>query len=172
MIDRMIATNFALGALTPGERADVARQRLSDPCLDTLIDEHEAMLAPLAGAAGDVEPPPGLKARIVAALLASFESRHDGKLVFPFALGNWRGIFPGVEMKRLWTKGPKLMRCAPESVIPAHDHHEHEHLVVLSGDFLLEGRQFGIGDHLSSPPGSRHDAATTQTGCILLLYGV
>ena len=172
MSDVIQAGCFAIGALSPGERADVARQRLADPVLDAQIDEREAMFAPLAGAAGDMEPPPGLKARVMAAIMTADHFQSDGKQLNAFNAGNWRNVFPGVDMKRLWAKGPKLMRCAPASIIPAHDHYEHEHLVVLSGDFLLEGRRFCTGDHLSSPPGSRHDAGTTQTGCILLLYGV
>ena len=172
MTDRDSADYFAIGALSHRERADIARQRLSDPVLDAQICEREAMLAPLAGVAGSMIPPPGMKARVMAAIICSDDFRRDGKLSFQFSSGNWRNVFPGVDMKRLWAKGPKLMRCAPESVIPAHDHPEHEHLVVLSGDFLLEGQRFSIGDHLSSPPGSRHDIGTTRTGCILLLYGV
>ena len=172
MTDRNLAANFAIGALSCGERADVARQRLTDPVLDKQIEEHEAMLAPLAGVVGAMIPPPGMKARVMAAIMRSDDFQRDGKQLFAFGSGNWRNIFPGVDMKRLWATGPKLMRCAPASVIPAHDHLEHEHLVVLSGDFLLEGRRFGAGDHLSSPPGSRHDIGTTRTGCVLLLYGV
>ena len=172
MTDRNLAGYFAIGALSHRERADVARQRRSDPALDAQIDEREAMLAPLAGVAGSMIPPPGMKARVMAAIMCSEDFHRDGKQSFQFESGNWRSVFPGVDMKRLWAKGPKLMRCAPASVIPAHDHPEHEHLVVLSGDFLLEGRRFCIGDHLSSPPGSHHDMGTTRTGCILLLYGV
>ena len=172
MTDRNLAGFFALGALSPRERADVAHQRLSDPFLDAQIHQREAMLAPLAGAAGAMMPPPGMKARVMAAIMSSDDFQRDGKQLFEFGSGNWRNVFPGVDMKRLWAKGPKLMRCAPASVIPAHDHLEHEHLVVLSGDFLLEGQRFCFGDHLSSPPGSRHDMGTTRTGCVLLLYGV
>lgn len=172
MSDNVQVGYFAIGALSPSERAEIERRRFADPVLDAQIDEREAMFAPLAGLAGDIEPPPGLKARVVAAIMASHHSQSDGKEVNPFDAGNWRNVFPGVEMKRLWAKGPKLMRCAPASIIPAHDHRQHEHLFVVSGDFLLEGRRFSIGDHLSSPPGSHHDAGTTQTGCVLLLYGV
>lgn len=170
MTDRVQAARFAIGALSPGERADVARQRLSDPVLDTMIDEHEAMFAPLAGMAGSIAPPPGLKNRVMAAVRRSGHFEGQGKLLYPFASGNWRNVFPGVDMKRLWAMGPKLMRCAPASVIPAHEHLDDEHLVVLSGDFLLEGRRFCLGDHLWSPRGSQHDVGTTETGCVLMIH--
>lgn len=170
MTDRMLAVRFAIGALSPGERADVARQRLSDPVLDAMIDNNEAMMASLAGIAGNIAPPPGLKGRVMAAVGRAGHFEGQGKQLHPFASGNWRNVFPGVDMKRLWAMGPKLMRCAPASVIPAHEHFEDEHLVVLSGDFILEDRRFCLGDHLWSPRGSRHDVGTTETGCVLMIH--
>jgi len=170
MTDKDLAARFAIGALSPGERADAARQRLSDPLLDEVIGDHEAMMAPLAAMAGSIAPPPGLKGRVMAAVAQAGHFEAHGKRLDPFASGNWRNVFPGVDMKRLWAKGPKLMRCAPVSVIPAHEHHEDEHLVVLSGDFVLEGRRFCLGDHLFSPRGTRHGVGTTKTGCVLLIH--
>jgi|CXWL01.1.fsa_nt_gi hypothetical protein len=169
MTDKNLAVDFATGALSPQERIDVMRQRLSDPILDAEIDHHEAMLAPLAGVAGEIAPPLGLKDRVIAAIIAAEQGSGDGKQMNTFEAGDWRALFPGVTIKRLWPKGPKLMRCEPGSVIPAHEHDEHEHLFVVSGDFLLEGQRFRVGDHLSSPAGSRHEEGTTRTGCILLL---
>lgn len=170
MTDKNLAAQYAMGSLSHGERSDAERQRLSDPELDRMIDDQEAMLAPLAGMAGNVAPPPDLKGRVMAAVAQAGLFGTHGKQLYPFAAGNWRNVFPGVDMKRLWASGPKLMRCAPVSVIPAHEHFEDEHLVVLSGDFVLEGRRFCLGDHLFSPRGSRHDVGTTKTGCILLIH--
>lgn len=170
MTDKDLAARYAIGALSTGERSDAARQRLSDPALDRLIDDDEHMMAPLAAAAGDIVPPPGLKGRVMAAVALAGQFEAHGKFLHPFASGNWRNVFPGVDMKRLWAKGPKLMRCAPVSIIPAHEHAEDEHLVVLSGDFVLEGHRFCLGDHLFSPRGTRHGAGTTETGCVLLIH--
>lgn len=169
MTDKNLAVDFATGALSPQERSDVTRQRLTDPVLDAAIVHHEAMLAPLAGVAGEIAPPFGLKDRVVAAIIASEQHQGDGKRMNAFNAGDWRVIFPGVDIKRLWPKGPKLMRCEPGSIIPAHDHDEDEYLFVVSGDFLLEGQRFRLGDQLFSPQGSRHDEGTTRTGCLLLL---
>lgn len=169
MTDRILAAQFAIGALSNGDRTDLERQRLSDPTLDAMIDDQEAMLAPLAGMAGNIPPPPGLKSRVMVAVAQAGNFEAHGKKFNSFASGNWRNVFPGVDMKRLWARGPKLMRCIPGSIIPAHDHLQHEHLVVLSGDFVLEGRRFCLGDHLSSPRGSCHGVGRTETGCILLI---
>lgn len=170
MTDKILAARFAIGALSAGERADAARQRLSDPAFDRMIDDHEAMMAPLAGMAGEIAPPPGLRDRVLTAAMLAGTFEAGGKQLTPFSSGNWRNVFPGVDMKRLWARGPKLMRCAPASIIPAHEHEGHEHLVVLSGDFLLEGRRFCLGDHLFSPRGTWHDVGTTETGCVLLIH--
>lgn len=170
MTDRILAARFALGALSDGERSDAARRRLSDPALDGVIDDHEAMMAPLAGMAGNMSPPPGLRDRVMAAAAQADHFETHGKQFHPFASGNWRNVFPGVDIRRLWARGPKLMRCVPASIIPAHEHFEDEHLVVLSGDFALEGRRFCLGDHLFSPRGTRHDVGTTETGCVLLIH--
>jgi hypothetical protein len=170
MTDKTLAARFAMGALSPGERSDAERQRLSDPALDGMIDDCEAIMAPLAGMAGNLAPPPGLKRSVMAAVAQAGRFEAHGKQLHPFASGSWRNVFPGVDMKRLWASGPKLMRCAPVSVIPAHQHFEDEHLVVLSGDFVLEGRRFCLGDHLFSPRGTRHGEGTTETGCVLLIH--
>ncbi len=58
--DDFAAAEYALGTLDPGERAVMAARRLREPDLDEAIRAWEARLAPLAEAAGPIEPPPGL----------------------------------------------------------------------------------------------------------------
>lgn len=169
MIDASLSDKFAIGLLSPAERADVVRQRQYDPELDRMIDDIEAALSPLAGMAGCTTPPAGLKNRVLNAARLIQTSEAEGKSYFPFASGPWRKIFPGVDVRELWVSGPKLLRCAPISVIPAHHHHHDEYLAVLSGDFTIEGTRFGQGDCLFSPRGTRHDEGTTESGCVLLL---
>lgn len=170
MTDISLSDKFAIGLLSPAERADIARQRLYNPKLDRMIDVAEATLAPLAGMAGCVSPPAGLKSRVLDAARQVQIGETDGKQYYPFVSGSWRKIFPGVEIKQLWVSGPKLLRCAPISVIPAHDHHNDEYLAVLAGDFTIEGTRFGQGDCLFSPRGTRHNEGTTESGCVLLLH--
>lgn len=66
--DDFAAAEYALGTLDPGERAVIAARRLREPDLDEAIRAWEARLAPLAEAAGPIEPPrdllPGIEARI------------------------------------------------------------------------------------------------------------
>jgi anti-sigma-K factor RskA len=69
--DDLAAAEFALGTLDPGERAVMAARRTREPDLDEAIRAWEGRLAPLAEAAGPIEPPrdllPAIEARIRAA---------------------------------------------------------------------------------------------------------
>ena len=66
--DDFAAAEYALGTLDPSERASLAARRLREPDLDEAIRAWEARLAPLAEAAGPIEPPrdllPAIEARI------------------------------------------------------------------------------------------------------------
>jgi anti-sigma-K factor RskA len=66
--DDFAAAEFALGTLSPGERATLAARRLREPDLDEAIRAWEERLAPLAEAAPPIEPPrdhlPAIEARI------------------------------------------------------------------------------------------------------------
>ncbi len=55
--DDFAAAEFALGTLTPGERAAMAARRLREPDLDAAIRAWEERLAPLAEAAPPIDPP-------------------------------------------------------------------------------------------------------------------
>jgi anti-sigma-K factor RskA len=55
--DDFAAAEYALGTLDPSERAVMAARRLREPDLDEAIRAWEARLAPLAEAAGPIEPP-------------------------------------------------------------------------------------------------------------------
>jgi anti-sigma-K factor RskA len=63
-----LAAEFALGTLDPGERAAVSARRLREPSLDAAIRAWEERLGPLAETVPSVAAPPGLFARIEAAI--------------------------------------------------------------------------------------------------------
>lgn len=166
----MLPEKFVFGLLSAGERADAVRARLCDADLDREVENLEMAYSSLAGMAGSIDPPAALKNRVMDAVSRSRDGEAKRIFYHPFASGRWRKLFPGVEIRRIWQGGPKLLRCAPASVIPAHDHDEDEYLTVLVGDFLVDGYRFGLGDHLFSPQGTRHGEGTTQDGCVLLLH--
>ena len=62
--DDFAAAEFALGTLSPSERAEMAARRLRELELDAAIREWELRLAPLAEAASPIDPPAGTLAAI------------------------------------------------------------------------------------------------------------
>lgn len=136
---------FVMGALSPLERETVARDRLSDPVLDDEIRAAEESLAPMTGLTGTLAPPAGLFDRIVGAIAK--ESRAlAGKTAIACEEGEWQPFLAGIEIKRLWNPGTVMLRCQPGAVLPAHPHAQTEHIVVISGDFVVGGRTFRTGD--------------------------
>jgi anti-sigma factor ChrR (cupin superfamily) len=66
-----------------------------------------------------------------------------------------------------------MLRCAPGTSIPDHQHPVCENILVISGDLQMGGRDFGPGDMVGSPAGRDHGRATTRVGCVVLIhYGV
>jgi hypothetical protein len=159
--------DFVLGSMAREERAAMAEARRYDPELDRAIEEAECRLAPLALAAGAVAPPTGLWNRIEAALETDSEAL-TGRLLIPYAEGDWQSIAPGIECKRLWGERTILIRGAPGAMLPSHEHDDEEHLLVLSGDLCIGEQTFHAGDYIRSPRGRDHFAHTTRTGCLIL----
>lgn len=163
-----LALEFVMGALSPMEREAVARERVSDPELDGAIKTLEESLAPMTGLAGTLPPPAALFDRIAAAI-AEESAALAGKITVPCDEGDWQPFLPGIEIKRLWNPGTVMLRCKPGAVLPAHPHAQTEHIVVISGDFIVGGRTFRTGDWHSSPAGNDHGEARTEGGCLLLI---
>ncbi|MDB5720962.1 MAG: hypothetical protein JWP15_1580 [Alphaproteobacteria bacterium] len=168
-VDR--ARDFVLGSLSGAERQEVARARLVDPMLDAEIERLEAQFAPLTGLAGELAPPAHLQARVMAAV-AGEHHEFLGKSALEAGEGRWLPYRPGIDARRMWNRRTIMLRCRPGAVLPAHDHPEDEHVVVVSGDFVVGGRSFGPGDYHHSRAGARHGDAFTRNGCLLLVqYG-
>ena len=168
VLTRDKARDFVLGSLGPEERSEMARARLSDAALDAEIGRFEAQLAPLTAAAGEALPPPALFDRVAAAI-SEHDREHAGKTVQGPDEGSWLPYKPGVEAKRMWSRSTVMLRCQPGAVLPAHDHLEDEHIIVISGDFVVGGRTFLSGDYHCSPKGNAHADAFTRGGCLLLI---
>lgn len=81
----------------------------------------------------------------------------------------------GVERKRLHRVGSaeagqvtSIVRYAPGSSFPAHDHPEGEEILVLEGVFSDEHGDWPAGTYLVNPEGFRH-APFSRTGCVLFV---
>ena len=65
-------------------------------------------------------------------------------------------------------RATSLVRYAPASIFPAHDHALGEELLVLDGVFSDEHGDYPTGTYVRNPPGSRH-SPRTEPGCILFV---
>ena len=65
-------------------------------------------------------------------------------------------------------RATSVVRYAPGSDFPAHDHPGGEEILVLSGTFSEDGKDFPAGWYLRSPPGSRHRPASAEGAVIFV----
>ena len=65
-------------------------------------------------------------------------------------------------------RATSLVRYAPASAFPAHEHALGEEFLVLSGVFSDEHGDYSAGTYIRNPPGSRH-APRTAPGCVILV---
>lgn len=65
-------------------------------------------------------------------------------------------------------RATSLVRYAPESRFPAHEHALGEEFLVLHGVFADEHGEYPAGTYVRNPPGSAH-APRTGPGCIILV---
>ena len=82
---------------------------------------------------------------------------------------------PDVWRKRFYLHGAaesgrvtSLVRYAPGSRFPAHDHPDGEELLILEGVFSDEAGDWGPGSYLLNPEGFRH-APRSAEGCLLFV---
>jgi carbon storage regulator len=97
----------------------------------------------------------------------------DGTTTTRAQEGVWRDYSPGVQIKILHQE-PKLssmtflVRMAPGSVFPVHDHAQEEHCLVLEGEVSMGEHILRVGDWHVALPGSTHHNFGSPTGCLLL----
>ena len=65
-------------------------------------------------------------------------------------------------------RATSLVRYAPASAFPAHEHALGEEFLVLSGVFSDEHGDYGEGTYVRNPPGSRH-TPHTHPGCTIFV---
>jgi anti-sigma factor ChrR (cupin superfamily) len=61
-----------------------------------------------------------------------------------------------------------LLRYAPGSQVPSHQHEGYEHVYVLSGEQQDERGTYPAGTFVVNPPGTSHRVWSPQ-GCLVLV---
>jgi anti-sigma factor ChrR (cupin superfamily) len=153
--DRERAALYALGALDPDEALRFARH------LDAGCSVCAAEVAAFGAVTGDL----GVPSRPVEQTGCETASRFHFRLL---PEGAWREIAPGVRRKDL-AEDAYLVRMAAGTRIAEHAHASVEHCYVIEGDLHIGGRHIGAGDYQRAEPGSVHETATTDDGCLILI---
>ncbi len=85
----------------------------------------------------------------------------------------WKPFRNGVDIAMLYGGGgddapaAALLRYAPGAQVPLHEHRGFEHILILRGSQSDEHGEYGPGEMIISPPGTRHTVTSTD-GCLVL----
>jgi len=88
--------------------------------------------------------------------------------------GRWFQLGPGIAMKPMRedeTTRSYLLRMAPGTRLPPHDHSQEEECMVVEGDVWLGEVHAHAGDYHLARRGLPHGEVRTETGCLLFLRG-
>jgi hypothetical protein len=165
------AALYALGALSPDE-AEKFRQRLGAGCslCNALLEDCERVVTLLPLTAPEVEPPPGIRARLMASISADAPSPAAPGLLVRADDTTWTDApTPGVQYRQLHGNKTILVRMAPDTWLPAHDHKLAEQCLVLEGSIRSDGVTAYAGDYTYMPAGSTHSALYSETGALFLI---
>jgi hypothetical protein len=170
------AALFSLDAL-PAAEAGTFQQRLATGCplCQSLLEECQQTVSLLPLAVPDVQPSPSLRLRLLERIGAAPEPASKPaaasvmKHVRPEDTAWEKAPVPGVEFRRLLGRKTTLVRMAPGTVFPSHEHSQAEQCLVLEGDVSSGGVTAHAGDYTYMPAGSVHPDLFTQNGCLLLI---
>jgi len=168
------AALYALGALPPEDAARF-EHRLAGGCplCGAELQQCRETVTALPLSAGEVAPPPALRARLLDRIAAESPRKTstmgEGLLVRAGDTAWVPSPFPGVQFRHLYKKKTLLVRMAPQTSLPAHPHGEAEQCLVLEGSITSDGVTANAGDFTYMPPGSSHHALYSQDGCLLLI---
>ena len=167
------AALFALDAL-PSDEAGAFRKRLASGCqlCESLLEECRQTVSLLPLAVPDVQPAPGLRQRLLDRIGVTEPPPKPASalmVVRPEDTAWEKAPVPGVEYRRLLGRKTTLVRMAPGTVYPVHEHSHAEQCLVLEGDLTCSGVTAHAGDFTYMPAGSVHSSMFTTSGCLLLI---
>jgi quercetin dioxygenase-like cupin family protein len=175
---RRIAALFAIGLLEGSERQAALRRRRIDADFDSVVQQWQDRLAPLALAVPPVEPPADLWDRIAARLDTQAEQSvldNGARTLTVLAEDQrWREMSPGVQCKILTRDGDgrgeaMLVRVAPGATLPAHPHRAMEECVILEGNVMTNGLLLEPGDLHRVPADTTHPAMVSPDGLLMFV---
>ena len=162
------ALDIVAGGRDPDARRALVAELARAPDLAAAVAAIERALEPMARSGADVQPPPGLFARIEAVLDAEARIATYARDIRLDDAG-WVEVVPGVRKRILWDEQTFLAQVQPGHAFPEHDHPWTEHCLVISGDMVVDGVVYRAGDYHAPAKGSRHGDLATRTGLLVLV---
>jgi len=165
-----LAGEYVLGVLDADERTAVERRMRDEPEFRRSVDCWSRRLVPLSDRVAPLTPPASawaaIQQRIGGAMSATSRRQSEGV---------WLELVPGITLKMLnvdpvSSERTGLIRIAPGSAVPEHDHPETEECFVLEGVVNIDGQDYQPGDYVIAHAGSRHDVIRSASGGLLLLH--
>lgn len=183
--DRDRAAHYALGTMEPdAARLFEAHLEACAPCRAEVLACRESWEA-LGRSAAPVAPPAHLKAKLL-------EHIGDGAPVqawkrWPLNLAGEASVIvragssgweptgsPGIDVRRLFVDAAAdritmLVRMAPGTSYPSHQHAGVEECYVLEGDLYSDDFEMKAGDYQRLEVGTVHGVQATRGGCLLFI---
>jgi quercetin dioxygenase-like cupin family protein len=164
------AALYVLGAL-PAEDAGKFEQRLASGCVLCRLEVQacESTAAALAASVTPVAPPAELKQRLLDQIGQAQPAKSGMEIVPADDTGFVQTPMPGVEIRYLKNKSTFLVRMAPKTYLPAHEHQHNEQCLMLEGSVRGDGQTARAGDFVFMPAGSLHSQLYSEEGCLFLI---
>jgi hypothetical protein len=163
------AAMYLLGALS-AEDASRFEQRLAAGCAlcTAELRSCENTVAALAASVPPVAPPAELRQRLLDQI-SQVQSQTGMTIVRANEAGFVQTPMPGVQIRYLKDKSTFLIKMAPKSHLPAHEHKFNEQCLMLEGSVSGDGQTAYAGDFVYMPAGSLHQPLYSEEGCSFLI---
>jgi quercetin dioxygenase-like cupin family protein len=164
------AAMFILGAMS-SEDAARFEQRLASGCALCLAEVHacERTAAALATSAMTAVPPTDLRLRLLDQIAKTQPMKSAMEIVPADEGGFVQTPMPGIQIRYLKGKNTFLVRMAPKSNLPSHEHRYNEQCLMLEGSVRGDGKTAYAGDFVFMPAGSVHEPLYSEDGCLFLI---
>jgi mannose-6-phosphate isomerase-like protein (cupin superfamily) len=169
---RLTAALYALGSLPETDREQFrARVRSGCPVCNAALSEFAETAAYLAMSVPSVEPPSGLRERVLNIAKRGAAAGRREMTVIRRNESEWlQSPVPGVHMRPLLGDKTVLVRMQPGAVYPKHEHRETEQCYVLEGSITdSDGVTVHAGDFVCMSADTVHRPIHTDTGCTFLI---
>lgn len=182
-----LAALYAAGAMSESEREHFEeRVRSGDAAAAEALREVMPVMEAMAASIEPIEPGAearrAIEARLAidvrgaAAVHAHTEEEQEGLFILRHGNLRWRPTgLPGVREHTLLAdkknnRRTTLLKMAPGSYIPDHDHAGIEEVLMLEGDLSIGEERLVARDYFRITPGARHGEPRTTNGCICLVF--